>query len=88
MKKKKEVKSDSQISDGEGLALWWCFQNIEKFEKKGCFGIQVEMTILKIEGAESRAGNTCMRTLMLWMSVENLTVNKLPGKVWRVKIEK
>lgn len=38
------------------------------------------MTILKIEGAESRAGNTCMRTLMLWMSVENLTVNKLSRK--------
>lgn len=48
--------------------------------KKGCFGIQVEMTILKTEGAELRAGNACVRIFILWMLVEALSVDKFACK--------
>lgn len=48
--------------------------------KKGCFGIQVEMTILKTEGAELRAGNACVRIFILWMLVEALRVDKFACK--------
>ena len=58
--------------------MGWSFQNVEQFgEKKGCVGIQVEMTILKTERAESRAGNTRVRIFVLWMLVEVLSVDNL-----------
>lgn len=79
--KKREIQSDSWVSNwggGGGSAVWWCFQNIEQFGgKKGCVGIQDEMTTLK---TESRAGNTCVRIFMLWMLVEILSVDKLAWK--------
>lgn len=80
-RKKKFKQTSKFLIEVRGSAMGWSFQNAEQLGgKKGCVGIQVEKTILKTEGAKSKAGNTRVRIFILWMLVEALSVDKLAWK--------
>lgn len=60
--------------------MWWHFQNKEQFgEKKDVLGSRLR-DHFEEGGAESRAGNTCVRVFMWWMLAATLRVDKLAWK--------